>query len=1722
MSAERRVAPLPLLLLLLGVLAFLVLLPSDTAQAQEPPASSGETSGYSGPTPTPPPEHRVPVDWPLIPSGLGPGDSFRLLFLTSTKRNAASGDIQVYIDFVTGRAAAGHASIQGFSSDFRPVISTDGPSNIHAQSVISYSSTGQAGAPGHVPVYWLNGAKVADWAGDFWDNSWDSHAARNERGEYMGNLSLGDLRAWTGSKANGYRNFAAGNSPNVRTGLLRSGDELEDDTWGRNANLRLYAMSPVFTVDHTRSRATFGLVENQVDGGNCQDGHDWYNPFYLTGPAVVYPGHTYTYTFTHNAVKNGETSSGCKTAGAKRRVHIGLVAGTGEVSGNSGRDSADAAWLSTDSEGVVAQADDSALVGKNSVYYRTPNRHRTESHDMSVYIPNNAPRGSTFHIAFFNYSDNSRIETRSGIGNHGWGIRGGEQVELGTVGTVTVAPVPDQPAKPRLDPDNGVGWGPTRNSVRIEFPANDHDGSDRIVNYAIQVSRHLGGSNWTEWATVANVDHGEGTLTRTVTGLEASSSYHLRVWARAKMWPGGRTYYSANSEPLGFQTRPVADPDPPTGFRAEQVFYNRAEVRWWAPSHTGHGPLSRYTIHARRWTGSGWTAWGNAGNPGAGDSGYTVTYYCDGGSHSWCPSENRVRFEPGTHYQLRIEARNRVGTDDSTIRGSAWSEIHQIQTISPVPVAPNKPRISELKATSVKVHWDSLTNDGADEVYSWAVQTRQPAAGGFTPWTTMESPNHDDGEAVQSVVLTGLTPSTYNHQTGQYTASHYQVRVWARARTCGTCKIFYSPGSDERGFDMRTRSPSAPAAPTLSNPGTMPQSIDVSWQPPGWKGEVGAISHYDVYVLVGSDWRISRPTPGSATSLRLTGYNDGTNDHDLEPGTEYRVRVRAVSRVVNDEGDLVEHLIGAWSDPSSFVETLPGAPGAPDAPTVSQVGSGSVTVSWSAPSFAGATAIHDYDLEIRQRQADGTWGAWASSHPAQHGTATSATFTGLNYYGGGDPVLFSPSADYEVRVRANNRILDSGGTQTGTRRGAWSYWTAFRTAPGAPTGLTAIPADSGARLLWTAPSTDPAEVSRYTVEHADNAEFAGSQTVDTTASDPNAGTQAPTELTVTGLTNGTETHFRVRAVRVSAMTDFPGDWSDPSMATPSGPVDYDSDGDGLIEITTLAQLNAVRWDLEGRGQPVQGHEIDYAFAFPVPLEGMGCPPVQGDTGGCRGYELAADLDFDENGDEVRNDTYNQGNGWLPIGDPDNEDATPETYAGVFDGNGHVISNLYVNRDAQSRAGLFDGIASGGVVRDLGLPDADVTGNNGVGALAGVNNGTVRRSWSTGSVEGLAANVGGLVGWNGDGDLIENSWSSAAISGGRSTGGLAGRNKGTVRGSYARGQVSSISAVSGDYIGGLVGWNEGGSILSSYATGTVVGDSNALGGLAGHNSGTVTASYAEGRVNVRAGHSGGGLVGWNNGGSITASYARGTVSATMSADKIGGLVGISENSGAVVTDSYWNTETSGQTGSSGGAGKTTDELQMPFGFTGIYENWNDLDDDDTVDTTTYWDFGTATDYPGAEGRPRRRRQRDMAGVRAAAQAGSGDGPGGGAGLNRRHRCHVERAGQPRQRGLRRLRVPAEHGRRRYMEPRLDGGLRFGLHLHPGGGHRLHGRGPRRQPLRSGRHFRGCAGGALQHRPARRASGPGAGSLRRRPVAVPRRKRRRGLRRGSGHRRVVVRR
>ena len=380
---------------------------------------------------------------------------------------------------------------------------------------------------------------------------------------------------------------------------------------------------------------------------------------------------------------------------------------------------------------------------------------------------------------------------------------------------------------------------------------------------------------------------------------------------------------------------------------------------------------------------------------------------------------------------------------------------------------------------------------------------------------------------------------------------------------------------------------------------------------------------------------------------------------------------------------------------------------------------------------------------------------------------------------------------------------------------------------------------------------------------------------------------------------------------------------------------YDTDDDGLIEISTLAQLDAMRHDLNGDGRPTTDGAPAYAAAFPN-VTRVVCGARS--NGECEGYELMADLDFfDTNGDgqvDIDDDTngdgqvdaednttyWNAGAGWMSIG------AGSNWFETTFEGNGHTISNLFVDRSSTNKVGLFGLAGVSSVIRRVGLLDIRVTGSRDVGGLVGLSDSDITGSYATGQVAG-AAWVGGLIGRNSTGK-IHASYTTGRVMGGFHAGGLVGLNNGGIYTSYATGRVSGTSG-----IGGLVGrMGENGDITASYATGHVSGD-----------------DYAGGLV--------GSLV---VGGMIRASYATGRVSSEGS--YVGGLVG--ENlPGTTFTASYWDTRTSGQMSSAGGTAKTTTELQTPTDYTtgSIYADWNVDPDGDSIGNDP-WDFGTSSQYP----------------------------------------------------------------------------------------------------------------------------------------------------------------
>ena len=363
--------------------------------------------------------------------------------------------------------------------------------------------------------------------------------------------------------------------------------------------------------------------------------------------------------------------------------------------------------------------------------------------------------------------------------------------------------------------------------------------------------------------------------------------------------------------------------------------------------------------------------------------------------------------------------------------------------------------------------------------------------------------------------------------------------------------------------------------------------------------------------------------------------------------------------------------------------------------------------------------------------------------------------------------------------------------------------------------------------------------------------------------------------------------------------DAPDDGTIALAQTPTASGDYDVDDNGLIEVDSIAQLDAIRWDLDGDGAvDDSANATAYAAAFPNAATGMGC------ASGCSGYELVADLGL-------------PASSWTGIG----SSASP--FNATFDGGApnYTISGIHI---MTWNSGLFGHAGMSSVIRDVALLDMEFEGNIGtVGGLAGTNKGLISGSSVSGVIEvgsfGSGGNLGGLVGVN-EGS-ISGSTATVDVTGhtGRSAyvGGLVGKNSGPISDSHALGE----SVVGRQFVGGLVGWNSG-PISGSTATASAAAGSrygttgDNAGGLAGWNSGPISDSHASGDV------SGyryvGGLVGQNrdedvaNGNSIRWSTASGAVEARD--DFAGGLVGW--NNGPISDSDARNPTVKGKSGVGG--------------------------------------------------------------------------------------------------------------------------------------------------------------------------------------------------------------
>ena len=288
--------------------------------------------------------------------------------------------------------------------------------------------------------------------------------------------------------------------------------------------------------------------------------------------------------------------------------------------------------------------------------------------------------------------------------------------------------------------------------------------------------------------------------------------------------------------------------------------------------------------------------------------------------------------------------------------------------------------------------------------------------------------------------------------------------------------------------------------------------------------------------------------------------------------------------------------------------------------------------------------------------------------------------------------------------------------------------------------------------------------------------------------------------------------------------------------------DVDDDNNGLIEVHDLDMFDHIRHNLAGTSYKNSGSASD---------DRMGAPEAETDDcttaimDGSKsfflcGYELARDLDFAQAG-SYEGSSVNDN--WRPLDSSSHAIAAKDAvnagfdgidnFAGIFDGKGYSISNLYSRGD--DWVGLFKKITADATIRSLGVVDANLyvatsdTSTDQIAALVGKNQGNIIASYAKGgSVNNLNSDgVGGLVG-NNDGKIIACYAAEVTINAG----------------------ISKGARDVGGFLGGLAYNNSrAGRIIASYATGAANGGpgNDQIGGLVAYNWGHITASYAN--VNI---------------------------------------------------------------------------------------------------------------------------------------------------------------------------------------------------------------------------------------------------------------------------------
>ena len=420
-------------------------------------------------------------------------------------------------------------------------------------------------------------------------------------------------------------------------------------------------------------------------------------------------------------------------------------------------------------------------------------------------------------------------------------------------------------------------------------------------------------------------------------------------------------------------------------------------------------------------------------------------------------------------------------------------------TVTPttVPGAPSIVTVTPGNGT-VTVNWTAPSSDGGSAVTAYTVVAADlttPANGAeVCTWTT----------GPLNCTLTGLTNGD----------SYIFMVMATNAVGTGSASSFSNPVTPA----------TVPGAPSGGSATPGNAAATVTWTAPSDGG-----SAVTAYTVVAAD--LTTLANGAEVCTWTTGPLTCTLT-GLTNGDSYSFTVTATNGVGT----------GTASSPSNPVTpaTVPGAPSGASATP----GNASATVTWTAPSSDGGSAVTAYTVVA----ADSTTPANGGEVCTWTTGPLTCTLTGLT---NGDSYSFTVTA---TNVAGGGAASSPSNVVTPT------------TVPGAPSGASATPGNASATVTWTAPSSDGGSaVTAYTVVAADS-------TTPANGGEACTWTTGPLTCTITGVTNGDSYSFTVQATNVvgSGAASSPSNAVTPATVPGAPSIVSVTPGNGTVTVTWTA------------------------------------------------------------------------------------------------------------------------------------------------------------------------------------------------------------------------------------------------------------------------------------------------------------------------------------------------------------------------------------------------------------------------------------------------------------------------------------------------------------------------------------------------------------------------